>query len=238
MICDARIFSCKTTCINKHIAILTRKLNYISLRIHFFCRYFYIHRSGNIQPVAAVHVYAEIQPCRVLSAVNPSQTAKLFGASEFLRQRVLAYAPSTRRIKSAGLLSRRVGSSTGMKYRFSIEHSLTLGRFRIKLLRPWRESAVYSAPFPLVCTPIPRYILTVRSLMGIGTFATYLEKRVVIPIGTLQSGQEKQPTKPALLFIHLLPFPQLSRCIYLGKALMRPGRSVLYPVDRLGQRLL
>lgn len=152
MISDTLKSNCKTYAY-KHI-ILTRRISISFLCAYSFfpfigCRYFITQRSENIQPDAAVHVCVEIQSCRVLSAVNPDQTAKLFGASEFLRQRALAYALSTRRIKSAGLLSRRVGSSTGMKYRFSIEHSLTLGRFRIKLLRPWRENVVHSAPFPL-----------------------------------------------------------------------------------------
>lgn len=116
------------------------------------------------------YTYREI-PCRVLSVVNPGQTAKLFGATEFLRQCSARYArpPSTRHIKSVGLLSRRVGSSTGMKYRFSIGHSLTLGRFRIKLPGPRRECGLYSFHSFKSRTRF-RDTPAARLLMGIETF--------------------------------------------------------------------
>jgi len=102
-------------------------------------------RENTLTVIYVAITYIEI-PCRVLSMVNPEQTAKLFGATEFLQQqRLVSAMPSTRHIKSAGLLSQRVGSSTGIKYRFSIGHSLTLGRFRIKLPGLRRECGLYSS---------------------------------------------------------------------------------------------
>lgn len=137
----------------------------------------------------------------------------------------LVCAPSTRCIKSAAPLPRHVDSSTGMKYRFSIGHSLTLGRFRIKL----PGLGVRSGSLSFNPYRFQRYTSgDLRSLMAIGTFVTYLEKRVVIPTGTLWSEPRKIAGRFGL-FIHPLPFLRPLRCIHLGKALMRPGRSMLYP---------
>lgn len=137
------------------------------------CRYSTIYRSEKVfsQFDTYSYMYIEIS-CRVLSVVNPGQRAKLFGATEFLWQQrlVCAFAtPSTRHIKSAGLLSQRVGSSTGMKYRFSIGHSLTLGRFRIKLPSPRESVMVYILPIPLNSQRF-RDTPAARLLMGIETF--------------------------------------------------------------------
>lgn len=144
--------------------------------------------------------------------------------------RYAARPPSTRHIKSAGLLSRRVGSSTGMKYRFSIGHSLTLGRFRIKLPGPG-ECGLYSShsfkPAPVLA--IHRRLdcwWESKRFVTLSRGARCHSSRNVMA-GAKKNSRPIQSLYPT----PYPPFP-LPRCIHLGKALMRPGRSVLYPADR------
>lgn len=92
----------------------------------------------SIQPVIYVATRIEKYHAASWAWLIPGRQQNYSAQQNFCDSNVLVCArpPSTRHIKSAGLLSRRVGSSTGMKYRFSIGHSLTLGRFRIKLPGP------------------------------------------------------------------------------------------------------
>lgn len=125
-----------------------------------------------------------------------------------------------------------------MKYRFSIGHSLTLGRFRIKLLGRGRP---YPSLFPLAINDSaihrpnrpPMEIETFTSHLEGGGIGLWRESTVVIPNSDFMATAKKNGRSIRLfLFVNpLFPFYSATfdrfHCIHFGKALMRPSTRTL-----------
>lgn len=86
----------KSNCYSKALFVNGQVMTFMTIRYFFtlhslfcFCWVVDIPLSIDQRKYSASYIrsytYREI-PCRVLSVVNPGQTAKLFGATEFLRQ--------------------------------------------------------------------------------------------------------------------------------------------------------